>query len=714
MSRRRRQGLSPTLFPFLAVLVCTLGTLILLLALVAENAATVAASEAEQARNADSEVTTSDRLTAENVNVLIEEASFRVQQLVAFRDAQVADIEDRRDRITHLDDHMRRLREELQRLNDEVKMVTDQHQLSSVDQQRLAALKSQIQLESERVAELQEDSGNKAPRFVIVPHKGPNGTDRRPVYLECTADGLKIWPEDIRIAETYLQDTMADANPLDAALRVIRHHAMQFYGDSVAPYPLLVVRPDGIKTYAAARRAMRDWDDQFGYELVPADVQLAYDAADPALKKKVDDVIRQAIIKQNGIQKLTARIAAAGGSPRVPRKYPTLSAAAMDRLGRASGFRDHRDGYTYQNPYAQAAAGGYSNQAGAGTGIDAASKLDQQLRDANDDLPVGELGEGQFDAGQGQFDGKGSDVVADSSQNWLAAQPTNGSPGIGGNKQTIDGKLSDQTNTGGTAEGPPSRLYSSIPAAGGQPTQTAETDLFTPEHFGNQHSGDQHSNDQHSNDQAGDAQAKANPYVTNHLQGQEHARSNGSRSVTDAAREQNATASTNLQPPANASGARPNPAATAGMTMPNDASSANMSAASTNPPQPPNAMPSTDLVRRQGTNWALPSSVAATRGTAIVRTIRVQCYPDRFVLRPPRGQGRLQIFEVVDGDVNRATLQLATAVRDRIVRWGAALPGGRWQPRLEVEIMPRGDRRFHQLKMLMSGSGVDVEGRPSR
>ena len=31
MSRRRRQGLSPSLFPFLAVLVCTLGTLILLL-----------------------------------------------------------------------------------------------------------------------------------------------------------------------------------------------------------------------------------------------------------------------------------------------------------------------------------------------------------------------------------------------------------------------------------------------------------------------------------------------------------------------------------------------------------------------------------------------------------------------------------------------------------------------------------------------------------
>ena len=132
--------------------------------------------------------------------------------------------------------------------------------------------------------------------------------------------------------------------------------------------------------------------------------------------------------------------------------------------------------------------------------------------------------------------------------------------------------------------------------------------------------------------------------------------------------------------------------------------------------QPPSSVPSfaRELVRRQGTNWALPENVAASRGNAIERTIRVQCYPDRFVLLPPRGEGRIEMFGLSDGDINRATMELATAIRDRIVQWGAALPGGRWQPRLEVEIMPRGDRRFHQLRMLMGGSGVDVEGSPSR
>ncbi|MCG8653927.1 MAG: hypothetical protein MI861_29075, partial [Pirellulales bacterium] len=76
--------------------------------------------------------------------------------------------------------------------------------------------------------------------------------------------------------------------------------------------------------------------------------------------------------------------------------------------------------------------------------------------------------------------------------------------------------------------------------------------------------------------------------------------------------------------------------------------------------------------------------------------------------------GPTEMFGLSDGDVNRATLQLATAVRDRIARWGAAIPGGRWQPRLEVEVMPRGEARFHQLRTLMNGSGVEVAGRASR
>jgi hypothetical protein len=101
-------------------------------------------------------------------------------------------------------------------------------------------------------------------------------------------------------------------------------------------------------------------------------------------------------------------------------------------------------------------------------------------------------------------------------------------------------------------------------------------------------------------------------------------------------------------------------------------------------------------------------------GNAIVRTIRTQCYQDRFVLMPPAGRGVTETFQFSDGDIDQASLQLATAVRDRVDRWGAALPGGRWQPRLEIEVMPGSENRFHQLRTLMRGSGIEITGRASQ
>ena len=118
------------------------------------------------------------------------------------------------------------------------------------------------------------------------------------------------------------------------------------------------------------------------------------------------------------------------------------------------------------------------------------------------------------------------------------------------------------------------------------------------------------------------------------------------------------------------------------------------------------------MVRRQGANWALPSSFANRSGNSIVRTIRVKLYPDQLVLvGSARGGSLTEVFEIQGNGINQATIELASAVRDRVERWGAALPGGQWEPRLDVEVMPGANERFYQLKRLMAGGGVDVEGR---
>ena len=120
-------------------------------------------------------------------------------------------------------------------------------------------------------------------------------------------------------------------------------------------------------------------------------------------------------------------------------------------------------------------------------------------------------------------------------------------------------------------------------------------------------------------------------------------------------------------------------------------------------------------MRRQGADWALPQNLARGGGNSIVRTIRVQCFPDRLVLLGSTRDGSpAEAFGILDRDMNRATIELASAVRDRIARWGASLPGGRWQPRLDVEVMPGAEDRFYQLQRMMAGGGVEVEGRRSQ
>ncbi|MEM6366039.1 MAG: hypothetical protein AAF745_16540, partial [Planctomycetota bacterium] len=136
---------------------------------------------------------------------------------------------------------------------------------------------------------------------------------------------------------------------------------------------------------------------------------------------------------------------------------------------------------------------------------------------------------------------------------------------------------------------------------------------------------------------------------------------------------------------------------------PNQVESSQMSSTEMDSNAVPKSPPITD---RLGTDWAMPRHMAGVRGTDMVRPITVVCYPDQFAMLQ-RGEITAR-FPITQNGINEATLQLATAIRDRVATWGATIPGGRWQPQLEVIVAPHGDRRFHELRTLMQGSGVDV------
>jgi hypothetical protein len=164
---------------------------------------------------------------------------------------------------------------------------------------------------------------NRPRSYAIIPYEGPNKTLRRPIFIECTADSVKLMPEGIELAPSDFEEPLGPGNPLAAALRAAREHIVDVQqGGSVKggdPYPLLLVRPSGVAAYYNARAAIKSWDADFGYELVGEDWKLAYPPSDPRLAQIMKNAVDQG-------REYQYRLALAAPS-KYQRRAPTYRAA---------------------------------------------------------------------------------------------------------------------------------------------------------------------------------------------------------------------------------------------------------------------------------------------------------------------------------------------------------------------------------------------------
>ena len=253
MSKRSRKAndYSPSTFPFLAVLLCTIGALVLILAI------TVVHSRASANKSAESEL-------GESIEEVKEQSDFLVsvsEELQARRERLKKELERRRRELSHIEDHIDRLRKDLTQLQSQSEQAhtVAAEAIVAEKENKIAELEKQLEAKKQDLEKTIEERKDQKPAFSIIPYEGPNGTARRPVYLECRADGLVIQPEGITLSLQELAPPHGPGNPLDATLRVLRtaYQAKdQVYGITTPPYPLLIVRPDGINTYALARAAM--------------------------------------------------------------------------------------------------------------------------------------------------------------------------------------------------------------------------------------------------------------------------------------------------------------------------------------------------------------------------------------------------------------------------------------------------------------------------
>jgi len=299
--RIRKPATSISLFPFLAVLICTMGALIVLLVLMVYMARAQAETIAER-RIQEEEA----RKTAERKKLLQDQEDYRWRQeiLEQQRAELTKKVADRRLELSHLEDHIRRLEERWKQLQAE---ATEVERLRESDQQdqasirsELARLQAEIAAERMKLEQARREVAKSQRSFTIIPYDGPQGTRRRPIYVECTESGIIIRPEGIVLSPEDFAGPLGPGNPLDAALRTIREHWARVGGDSGSgePYPLLIVRPNGAVAYSMARGAMASWDDEFGYELIDADMVLDFPPSDPTLKRLLKATIATARQRQ--------------------------------------------------------------------------------------------------------------------------------------------------------------------------------------------------------------------------------------------------------------------------------------------------------------------------------------------------------------------------------------------------------------------------------
>jgi hypothetical protein len=695
MSRRASDSAGSVLsFTFLDVLMCTMGSLLLLLVVFG----VIAKKVTREKRPGEQAKITMEALAAETPGGAMAkppeattaeadgetpDPAALARQLDQLRSEQAkleakrAEVAQRRreqqEVISHLEDHERRLENDLGTLYVTLQALKAAEQEHSTDREQAAA-------EAERLAELIRDTeaqlddmrknGDGKKSFAIVPYKGANGTFRRPIFVECTDDAVTIQPEGIRLTVEDFDGPLRSGNPLAAAIRAAHEElnaraAAAGQAKMPDPYPLLIVRPDGAGAYAAAVDAIRSWDADYGYEFVEADWKLKYPESDPRL----GEVMGRAVDQARERQALLARVA--------PMQYGSrLSTGVGAGAGGGAG------------------EGGFDALAGGGRGRIGAHSGEGSL-----DGPAGGnalRGGDRYGGAGGNFSDEfafastGGVAVGTASTAGVAGSDAAGASGggVGGEQNSGSGE------TGGTS--------ATVPAAG-QETQLGSR-------YGGGTGGA-------AGGSPGSAQGTADQYAT--TGGATGASGAASRAAGDAggagAPGGAAGGSSASGASASAAGASSAMASTGGTASEGASAAAGSAASAATATNMGSGAPPVNLNARResaadtrGANWA--DAEATRRASAIARPIKVQVSAEQIAVLDSDNGASPAAATVVPfkQPVNAVLDQLAAAVADRKADWGLAGDNMYWRPTLVLYVTPGAERQAARLTELLDNSGIDV------
>ena len=345
-----------SLFPFLAVLLCTMGTLSLVFVLVARKTSAEPTPDADEtsavvpfdgkaatfghdlsgtivdadalasALNgglpADDATTSSEYERAlektgdaslEDVRGEIENLDWLLSELSNMRETAEKNLAQQRARLANAEAAIAQLRAEAQAAQQKYEALVNSGESEGIDdlKARLQSVDCEIEKLMEEAEKLREENADAKHSYAIVPYQGKKGTFRRPIFVECNGDGVFIEPEGVKFDERDFLLAQYPGNPFDAALRAVAHRYLVTggqkteSGDAIEPYPLIIVRPSGANRFYAAIAALASWGELYGYEFVEEDQILEYPQPDPLLAQAAQE---QAQIARDRLQ---AQLAAA-------------------------------------------------------------------------------------------------------------------------------------------------------------------------------------------------------------------------------------------------------------------------------------------------------------------------------------------------------------------------------------------------------------------
>ena len=310
---RKRKKLEVSTFPFLAVLLCTMGSLILLLLVMDKKAKKAALEKAYEASwtqqkklqdktNVEKLITESEKnawvklKTEQHGENLIKESA--LEKEIVLLKTELAQIEKNYKPISskgnaeELPKKETAIAEEKARINILEKTLETEKSAADKNLKDTKNLSEKIVTMELILKELKASINKDKFAYSIVPYFGKNGLNRKPLYVECNEAGIILFPDKKLFPSDDETDNLK--NELLNRTSQLREYLLQTLGPKDAiPYLMILVRPGGITNYWKLQTIIKPMDIDFGYELVDKiwvlDIPLEQSAPAPA---KLSTMIR--------------------------------------------------------------------------------------------------------------------------------------------------------------------------------------------------------------------------------------------------------------------------------------------------------------------------------------------------------------------------------------------------------------------------------------